>query len=444
MDELIGLGRSLLGEKSIILDCEVAESVPERMVGDVGRLRQILLNLISNAIKFTETGSIHVRAFSLLQQEVDGKDGHLMRFEVQDTGLGISGEDQAKLFFEFSQVERNFARRFGGTGLGLAICRRLIGLMNGEINVESQTGKGSRFWFILPLQTAGGTENGVVPNGAGNAKPTPSRHIASLRVLLVEDNEINRLVAHRYVEKMGIQVDEACNGQEAIEKASAVGYDLILMDISMPVMDGIMATKHIRALDEHNATVPIVALTAHAMEGDRLLCLSAGMNDYLQKPINVELLVKIFERWLNIRVSESLSGGWITTTSQPEQTTQPVSCSFGSDVPVFSANVLRSMRDELGPDVVGQVTRVFLNDSAKRVDSFSRSENIEDIRDIAHTLKSCSANCGLMRFSALMAEIERSASRKQLDKVDSLMQYISSTYQEASQTLEKERELFMN
>lgn len=460
LEELTRFAQSLLGEKAVTLDCAVDKAVPEWMVGDVGRLRQILLNLLSNAIKFTESGFVRLRVLPLMQEDVDGKPGYLMRFEVHDTGIGISVENQAKLFQEFSQVDRTFTRRFGGTGLGLAICRRLIGLMNGEINVESQPGKGSRFWFILPMQTTVKPDAFSAPQVPSLQNAASDRHKSSLRILLVEDNETNRLVGRRYVEKLGLAVDEASDGKQAIEMAKSVGYDVILMDVSMPVMDGMMATHHIRALDDYNATVPIIALTAHAMEGDRQLCLAAGMNDYLPKPISMTSLARVLERWLNVSLSDDAAQPSLEAfpdsrpVSVPGPSMPPViagaedappelDTAFVSVAPVLDARVLRTMQEELGGAVVGQVTHVFLQDSAKRVEAFVQASNPEDIRDLAHTLKSCSANCGLMRFSLLMAEIERTATdRHGQGRLDALLAMVRSSYLEARQLLEKERDRY--
>lgn len=438
IQELAGLGRSLLGDKEVDLDFDVSDEVPQWMYGDVGRLRQIILNLMSNAIKFTESGFIRIRALPLLHQEVNGKPGTLMRFEVHDTGEGISAENIGKLFQEFSQVERTFTRRFGGTGLGLAICRRLVEMMGGEINVESQPGKGSRFWFILPFQTTKAPVSELSAAQAEINKPKgPARAVSSVRILLVEDNETNRLVASKFLEKLGFHVDEACDGQQAIEMVQIIKYDLILMDVSMPVMDGMMATQHIRRLDERNASVPIVALTAHAMEGDRQLCLGAGMNDYLQKPLNYADLVKILERWLNIELSDD-------GVQRFKERGVEIPTSFDKDAPIFEGRVLQTMQNELGGAVVNQVATVFLKDSASRIDAFLGAKKMEEVRDAAHTLKSCSANCGLMRFSALMAAIEAEASKKDEEHVRVLLRLVSETYKESCQALENERERYQN
>ncbi|HAX91781.1 MAG TPA: hypothetical protein DCY07_06195 [Rhodospirillaceae bacterium] len=450
LTELTQFARSLLGEKSIEIVLQQPENIPDRLFGDVGRLRQILLNLLSNAIKFTDEGRIVLRVISMMPQEVSGQPGHLVRFEVQDTGIGINKDDQDKLFQEFSQIERSFTRRFGGTGLGLAICRRLVTMMHGEIGVESQLGKGSKFWFLLPLQ-----EGEAAPQDFAATAARPADNVTLPRractVLLVEDNDTNRLVSGRYLEKAGVLVEEACNGVQAIEKVKHKNYDLILMDISMPEMDGMLATCHIRALGGHNAKVPIIALTAHVMAGDRELCLAAGMNDYLNKPLEQTVLIKTLERWLHIKLTntEPVNNEPVSSVAaQPDDKEIMIAASsppqFGceEDALVFDARILQRMKDDLGGAVVDQVTKTFLADSARRIDGFKNARNNE-VRDTAHTMKSSSANCGLMRFSRLMADLEAAAEKADTAKMQGLLPLVADIYAISKARLEKERENFI-
>ena len=433
VDEVVNLGRSLLGDKNLIVDYAVLDSVPQMVMGDKGRLRQIILNLVSNAIKFTDAGFVRVRVFPLLEQDIDGKPGHLMRFEIQDTGLGIAAEDQAKLFQEFSQVDKAYTRRFGGTGLGLAICKRLVSLMGGEINVESQPGKGSRFWFILPFITAQDSDAHQHSMVGSASQKDGKRDLSSVHLLLVEDNDTNRLIARRYIERLGIQIDEAVDGQMALNKATEYRYDIIFMDVSMPVMDGLTATRHIRATNDHNAVVPIIALTAHAMESDKQACFDAGMNDYLSKPIDESRMLAMFYRWLNtgFAVNE------VALAKEPvENKSAPV---FDDLTPVFDPNVLLRMQDDLGGSAVDQVTHVYLQDSAKRMEQLTEDKEFIEIRDVAHTLKSCSGNCGLKRLSLKMAELEQAAGKQDKELVARLLPEAQKAYTEARQVLEKER-----
>jgi len=439
VSDIAGLGRTLLGDKKIEIQVDIDAAIPGRVVADIGRIRQILLNLVSNAAKFTETGSIKIRIFPLMQQEIEGKPGFLMRFEVQDTGMGISAEDQTKLFQEFSQIERSFTRRFGGTGLGLAICRRLVTMMKGEMDVESFPGKGSKFWFMLPIQEISAAELEPEIAEAASLACLPAVDLRSIHVLLVEDNDTNRLVAKRYIEKIGLTVDEAVNGLESITKAKAKRYNIILMDVSMPEMDGMMATCQIRALGGHNATVPIVALTAHAMLGDRQLCLAAGMNDYLNKPIDYKELVQTLQRWLRVRLSDFSSGA--------EEVKKPASVGGAVDYsqfPAFERQVLAVMQRDLGGSAVAEVTRIFLEDSARRMALFERLEAVDDIQDAAHTLKSCSANCGLIQFSKMMADLERACSVHDKAKIAALVADVGPVYETSRAVLEREREKYLN
>jgi PAS domain S-box-containing protein len=271
---------SLLGpqahEKGLTLSAVVDTALPQQLKGDPGRLGQILINLVGNATKFTPTGSVQVVA--RLIGEEGGK--ALVRFEVVDTGIGIAPEDQSKLFTRFTQVDSSTTRRYGGTGLGLAICKQLVAMMEGEIGVESQLGHGSKFWFTARF----GKVQGLVEKSAPVA-PSPGKD-RSLRVLVAEDNQANQRVIGEMLRRAGHRVDIVANGVEAVNAAHAVPYDVILMDVHMPEMDGFAAAKAIRASSGPGRHVPIIALTADALTGDRERCLASGMDDYVSKPID--------------------------------------------------------------------------------------------------------------------------------------------------------------
>jgi len=264
-----------------------APSVP--LIADTGRLKQVLTNLVHNALKFTDMGKVTVR----LKQTplTDGKVG--LYVEIDDTGIGISQEKTATIFERFVQADASTTRTYGGSGLGLAICKELIGMMGGEIGVESSEGYGSRFWFRLPCPVAHKytDEKTVSPIGSSVA---PSKR--NLRVLLAEDNQVNQLVASATLEEEGHIVDVVSNGAEAVQSVENAPYDIILMDIHMPVMDGIEATRAIRTLSGDKSTIPIIALTANAMRGDREKYLSAGINEYASKPFVPEELLDIIYR----------------------------------------------------------------------------------------------------------------------------------------------------
>jgi signal transduction histidine kinase/AmiR/NasT family two-component response regulator len=281
VSDVVTLMRSRADEKHLALGATVAAAVPAWVSGDAGRLRQVLLNLVGNAVKFTERGAISVTA----EVSASGR----VRFAVTDTGIGIPAEAQGKLFGAFSQVDGSIARRFGGTGLGLAISRRLVEAMGGEIGVDSEVGRGSIFWLELPLPEA--APQPVVAVVAANAPA-----VAPLRILLAEDNPVNQMVGVKLLSRQGHQVVVAGNGAEAVEAVAAGEYDLVLMDMQMPGLDGLEATARIRALPGAKARVPIVAMTANAMTRDRDRCLAAGMDDYVSKPVDMSKLTAVLAR----------------------------------------------------------------------------------------------------------------------------------------------------
>ena len=297
--ECIVLVAEKASRKGVALELEYADGVPANLAGDPTRIRQILLNLVSNAIKFTDRGTVTVRVFP--QNQVS--DGPvLVRFEVADTGIGISSETQNLLFKSFSQAEDSTTRRYGGTGLGLAICKGLAEQMGGEIGVKSELGEGSVFWFIAPLarQTEfAGEHNGDV-DAASPAGTVPSSGRCDRRILLAEDNKINQKVLSAMLERRGFNVDIAQNGRQALEMAAAGNYDAILMDCQMPEMNGLQATTAIRRLSNACGRIPIIAVTANAFPEERELCLATGMSDYLSKPVGMVDLDRALKRWVPV------------------------------------------------------------------------------------------------------------------------------------------------
>jgi signal transduction histidine kinase/CheY-like chemotaxis protein len=287
--ESVMLMRLRAREKRLSLVIDYPEGLPEWLVGDPVRLRQILLNFISNAVKFTQVGAIRVGVRATLQP--DGK--ALFRFFVEDTGPGISPEAQARLFSKFEQADSSTTRKHGGSGLGLAISRQLAELMGGSMGVESELGRGSTFWTEIPFPLCDKPPE-VQPSQALTlvANPTEIR-----RVLLVEDNPVNQKLARYYLERLGCEVELAENGQEAVTLCAGRFYHAVLMDCQMPEMDGFTATALIRRNEAGASRVPIIALTANAMEGDRERCLDSGMDDYLVKPLKSEDLARALDRW---------------------------------------------------------------------------------------------------------------------------------------------------
>lgn len=283
--------------KGLTFQSTIDDDVPFRLLGDPVRLRQVLLNLAANAVKFTETGSVHIHV-----QVESGPDDPVCRlqFTVVDTGIGVPAAKQALLFSSFSQVDPSPTRRHGGTGLGLAISRQLVELMGGLIDVESSEGRGSIFWFIVPFQRVGEAAPGPALPPPEPTEIAPEVPLSG-RVLLVDDHPVNQHLACVLLEHLGLEVETANDGIEALERIDRSAFDAVLMDVQMPRMDGLEATRRIRqmelGLDDRH--VPIIAMTAHAMAGDRERCLEAGMDDYVSKPIRQETLRCVLRKWIH-------------------------------------------------------------------------------------------------------------------------------------------------
>ena len=291
-------------EKGITFETIIEPGVPDTLKGDSLRISQVCLNLCSNAVKFTATGGVSLKA--LLQKAENGL--YTVRFEVTDSGIGLSPEQQDKIFEAFTQADGSTSRRFGGTGLGLAICRELVGLMGGTLGVESTEGKGSTFFFSVALpegvkeNIVNGMDNFIVPDAETFAR------LGDVRILVVDDNEVNLEVAQALLENIGAKnTTVAVTGLEAVVRCDAERFDLIFMDIQMPGMDGLEATRQIRQTSIFNAQTPIIAMTANAMSGDREKSLEAGMDGHITKPIDVNELTQTALEWGLNRVKEESS-----------------------------------------------------------------------------------------------------------------------------------------
>ncbi len=296
----------------------IAPDLPQAVVGDPGRLRQVLTNLLANAVKFTERGTVGLRA----EVAAEMTDAIRLKFTVHDSGIGIPLGEQERLFDTFTQVDESNTRKYGGTGLGLAISKQLVELLGGEIGLESEPGKGSKFWFVAtfgkstkpvakapvrqtptPRVSAAKSQTGTAQRAAA-AQTIPSTAaqssaiVTSMRILLAEDNEINQRITLRLLQKLGLAADAVVNGREAVEALERRKYDLVLMDCQMPDMDGFEATAVIRSREGASRHQTICALTANAMDGDRERCLAAGMDDYISKPVGLEKLREALDRWI--------------------------------------------------------------------------------------------------------------------------------------------------
>ncbi len=308
--DIIKLISNKIESEKITLLLSVDENVPSRLIGDPTRLKQILLNLYNNALKFTQKGKIELRVFCK-DEDDSNSDLSNLQFEIEDTGIGIAETKIETIFDAFEQADSSTTRKFGGTGLGLSLTKHLINLMNGDINVTSHEGKGSVFSFNIKL-------NKIVPKNAGKTDLASENHTLNhneknkspaekLKILVVEDNAVNRKLIGKQLDRFGFEIDFAIDGKIGVDLATSNAYSIILMDMNLPIMSGVDATRKIRQFElDQGGHVPIIAMTANAMKGTREECLRAGMDDYLTKPVNKELLKTIIAKYDGTREFEIL------------------------------------------------------------------------------------------------------------------------------------------
>jgi signal transduction histidine kinase/CheY-like chemotaxis protein/HPt (histidine-containing phosphotransfer) domain-containing protein len=364
---------NVMGARARDKDITLQVDHPQALVtADATRLRQILFNLVGNAVKFTDRGGVRVTA---------SLDGACLRVDVDDTGIGIPPEARDRLFQDFSQLDITINRRFGGTGLGLAICRRLIGAMGGDIGVEPREGGGTRFWFTLPVGP-------VAPSRAAPvAPPEPAAdRTFKGRILVAEDNAINFTVARELLQRFGVEVDHAPDGRIAAHLARSGRYDLVLMDMQMPVMSGLEATQSIRR--EGPAELPIIGLTANAFASDREACLAAGMSDFVAKPVNRAKMAAILARWLPDR-GKAGDGGGETAPVDPTAS--------GTTAAPLDPLIRGELRREIGRDLLDELTRQFWPDATRATAKTARALLAGDhdtaVREL-HTLKGLAGTLG--------------------------------------------------
>ncbi|SMP52892.1 Protein of unknown function [Desulfonatronum zhilinae] len=528
-------------EKNLKLIWTIAPDVPTHLRGDPGRLRQILINLVGNAVKFTEQGEVVVRVeevgegvhgsrfngSAVEETAVDGVDvgAHrgapdgvapnapspdtttaptvnreplnlepattvnreplnrepniMLRFTVRDTGIGIPEGNIDQLFDKFSQVDASITRRFGGTGLGLAISRQLVEMMGGRIGVHSVAGQGSTFWFTVCLDLANQEDKECFDDKGLHPVPCEPLHFGrtNARILLAEDNPVNQQVALGMLKKLGLHADTVSNGREALHALQTNPYDLVLMDVQMPEMDGLAATRHIRAGEVHgsrfngstveettvdgvdvgahrgapdglapNATqplattaptvnreprLPVIAMTAGVLPRDREQCFEAGMDDFLAKPVNPGELARVLGRWLGtdrsqeseVRSQEGEEGG---EREAKERTEEDVA------LPVFDRDAFldRCMGDE---DLVRDVLKLFLDNMPQRIQELQTALNVGDapaVRMAAHTVRGMAANTGAENLRALAEEMEDAAQGGNLDAVRGRMDEVKMVYEQ--------------
>jgi PAS domain S-box-containing protein len=404
----------------------IESNVRPLLRGDPSRLRQVLTNLVSNAIKFTEHGEVRVKISLESQTDAETR----LRFEIKDSGIGIPAEVQSRLFQAFSQADTSTSRKYGGTGLGLAISRQLIGLMQGQFGIESAPGKGSTFWFTATMERQPEGTNGhshleaglntgmdrVVAASVG--KPMKISPVADsfvpakqkLRILIAEDNIVNKEVTQGLLQKLGYRADAVANGEEVLMALRSRCYDVVLMDCRMPLLDGFETTRRIRRFEQERegpfdreTSLRIIAMTANSMKGDREKCLAAGMNDYVAKPVRLESLKAALARRAQSESRLSLAG--MPHQDQHQTTETPVVC---QEVPMVNLARLRDINDD-DPARIRRLVEIYLGQAAPLLVELQLAIDAsapERVSEAAHKLVGSSISCGVQALTASLRKLE--------------------------------------
>ncbi|MBD2515372.1 response regulator [Nostoc sp. FACHB-973] len=415
-------------EKGLKLTFLDNSQFPTMIVGDITRLRQVLINLLSNAIKFTNTGSIEVSVIARNQSDhnYSAANTYEIQFSIKDTGIGIPRDRLERLFKAFSQVNSSIYREYGGTGLGLAICKQLCELMGGRIWVESQLNAGSVFYFtitasVIPEESEVRNQNGLRPaaltefriqeSGMKNYENNcdfSDRDCPKLRILLTEDNLVNQKIALKQLKNLGYSADVANNGQEALEILEKIPYDLILMDCQMPILDGLETTKEIHRWQESrfaSGRRPVViAMTANAMKEDQQMCLDAGMDDYLSKPVMKEDLAAALERWASIIFKAKETDVGIV------------------DLPIDWERL--HQLSENNPEFELELLQIFVDDIQPRLEIIKRAIASDDFKQLAlqaHQIKGASANMGITTMHLAAKKLEQLVHHQECGSTNNLI-----------------------
>ena len=416
--------------KGIAMGCEIEPGIPLALRGDPGRLRQILLNLLNNALKFTHEGGVRLRA-----RKVDEIETYVtLHFEVIDTGIGIDPEVQEKLFQSFTQADSSTTRKYGGTGLGLAISRRLVELMAGSIGFSSTPGQGSTFWFtvIVEKQSGGTTTRRLASQArqemAAAQAPADTAFRRRIRILLAEDNPVNQKVAVQQLRKLGFHADVVANGIEVLEAMGRIRYDVILMDCQMPDLDGYEATRRIRS-GTITPDVRIIALTANAMQGDRERCFEAGMDDFITKPVRLEELAEAVERN-------------VTKLPLARRSETPARLPVAASLNHATLDDLRALAEpgEAGP--LGELIDLFLAQTPALIleihEAVARG-NLAGIRTASHSLKGSARNMGADVLADICQEMELASTQLGPEFLGQLLYRLDQEFKKVSSLLQTER-----
>ena len=411
-------------QKGLELFCLAAPLLPRKLIGDPGRLRQILTNLTDNAIKFTNSGEVFIRA------ELDHENERevCVRFSVKDSGIGIPLTRQATVFDPFTQADGSTTREYGGTGLGLAISKQLTELMGGTIGLESVVGTGSTFWFTAILRKTDVQANAPALPAADlrgcNLLVVDNTILGKKRLLVVEDNTVNQMIATALLKKLGLTSDVVANGSEAVTALEQIPYDLVLMDCQMPIMDGFEATRIIRDPQSHvlNHHVPIVAMTANAMRGDRERCLECGMDGYTSKPVKLDTLANILMPLLQTGSTEQ------TTTAENDHTT--IAGTLPAE-PFARREMLKRLDNDL--DLVADIIEMSRADLSIRLEklrlTIETAQTDQALRE-AHTIKGIAANLCAEPLRCAAQELETAYKNRQADKIVVMVAQVESRLKE--------------
>ncbi len=431
LDDIVAVFSLQIRAKALEIFYRIDDDVPQFLMGDKNRLRQIITNLVNNAIKFTERGSItiHVENLGAERKKI------ALKFYVSDTGIGIPEDKQKLLFYSFSQIDSSSTRKHGGSGLGLVISKQLAELMGGKIGVFSEDGRGSTFWFTVRMEVAhdpntrapgadGETPERDMGNGRDGGRETPA---TNLSILLADDNSTNRLLAVKLLERRGHSIEQAVDGREAIEKFDKSIYDLVIMGCQMPEIDGFDATRRIRAIEAERSParhVPIIAMTAYALSGDRDKCLEAGMDDYLIKPIDIASFDAMIAKWVS-------TGGGRPTATARAGTDRPAD--QGQSPMAFDkkAFMKRIMQDE---SLAATVMSAFQEDMPGQIANLKRSiaeGQWETAEHFAHRIRGAAANLSCLWMCEKAREIEVAARERSLSGAISLFPELIAAYDAA-------------